>query len=50
MWLWVAIEPKNNQILALTISKERNMLIVEKFISGLVKIHGKYSVSTDGGT
>ena len=38
IWLWVAIEPKNKQILALTISIERNMLIAEKFISGLVKI------------
>ncbi|MBA3750663.1 MAG: hypothetical protein H0X03_07225 [Nitrosopumilus sp.] len=44
------IEPKNRQILALSISKERNMLIAEKFISGLVRIHGKNPVSTDGGT
>lgn len=50
IWLWVAIEPKNKQILALNISKERNMLIAERFISGLVKIHGKHPVSTDGGT
>ncbi len=48
--MWVAIEPKNRQILALNISKERNMLIAEKFLSGLVKVHGKHSVSTDGGT
>jgi putative transposase len=50
IWIWVAIEPKNSQILALSISKERNMLIAEKFLSGLVKIHGKHPVSTDGGT
>src|SRR5215210_2043659 len=50
VWLWVAIEPENRQILALTISKERNMLVAEKFLSGLVKIHGKHTVSTDGGT
>ena len=50
VWLWVAIEPKNKQILALSISKERNMLIAERFISGLVKGHGKHPVSTDGGT
>ncbi len=50
VWLWVAIEPKNKQILALSISKERNMLIAERFISGLVKAHGKHPVSTDGGT
>ena len=50
IWLWVAIEPKNRQILALSITKERNMLIVERFLSGLVKIHGNHPVSTDGGT
>jgi putative transposase len=49
-WLWVAIEPKNNQILALTISKERNMFVAERFIAGLVNTHGKHPVSTDGGT
>ena len=26
------------------------MLIAERFLSGLVKIHGKHSISTDGGT
>ncbi len=50
IWLWVAIEPENRQILALSISKERNMLIAERFILGLVKAHGKHPVSTDGGT
>ena len=43
IWLWVAIEPRNRQILALNISKER-------FISGLVRNLGKYPVSTDRGT
>ena len=51
IWLWIAIEPENRQILALSISKERNMLIAERFISSLVQIHGKqHPVSTDGGT
>ncbi|WP_415309613.1 DDE-type integrase/transposase/recombinase [Candidatus Nitrosocosmicus sp. FF01] len=50
IWLWVAIEPDNRQILALSVSKERNMFVAERFISGLVKIHGKHPVSTDGGT
>ena len=50
IWLWVAIEPENRQILALNISKERNMLIAERFIADLVRIHGKHPVSTDGGT
>jgi putative transposase len=50
IWLWVAIEPENRQILALSISKERNMFVAERFIAGLVKEHGKHLVSTDGGT
>ncbi|WP_458720818.1 DDE-type integrase/transposase/recombinase [Candidatus Nitrosocosmicus sp. R] len=50
IWLWVAIEPQNRQILALSISKERNMFVAERFLSGIVKIHGKHPVSTDGGT
>ena len=50
VWLWVAIEPKDRRILALTISKERSMLVAERFIFGLVKAHGKHPVSTDGGT
>ena len=50
IWLWVAIEPQNRQILALNISKERNMFIAERFIADLVRIHRKHPVSTDGGT
>ena len=49
-WIWVAIEPKNCQILALSISKERNMLIAERFLSSIVENYGKNIVSTDGGT
>ena len=50
IWLWVAIESETRQILALSISKERNMFVAERYLSGLVKIHGKHPVSTDGGT
>ena len=50
VWLWVAIEPKNKQILALSISKERNMFVAERFISKLIMIYGSHPVSTDGGT
>jgi putative transposase len=49
IWLWVAIEQKNKQILALSISKKRNMFVAERFIEGLAKNHGKHPVSTDGG-
>jgi putative transposase len=31
-WIWIAIEPENKQILALTISKERNMFVAERFL------------------
>ena len=50
VWLWVAIEPKDRRILALTVSKERNMFVAERFISGLVNAYGKHRASTDGGT
>ena len=39
IWFWIAIEPENRRILALTISTERNMLIADRFWSGLVKLH-----------
>ena len=50
IWLWVAIEPENRQILALSISIERNMLIAERFLSNVIRHYGKHPVSTDGGT
>ncbi|MGI0001288.1 MAG: DDE-type integrase/transposase/recombinase [Nitrososphaeraceae archaeon] len=50
IWLWIAIEPKNRQILAASISKERNMFVADRFISGLVETYGKHGISTDGGT
>ena len=50
VWLWAAIEPKNRKILAITVYKERNMFVAERFIAGLAKAHGKHPVSTDGGT
>ena len=50
IWLWVAIEPENGQILAQNITQERNMLIAERFLSGVVRNYGNHPVSTDGGT
>lgn len=52
IWLWlVAIEPENREILAVTVTRERNTLIAEKFISDIVVIYDKHPVSTDrGGT
>jgi putative transposase len=51
IWLWVAtIVPEDKQILALSISKERNMFVAERFISKLVMTYEAHPVSTDGGT
>jgi putative transposase len=51
IWLWVAtIGLESKEILGIRISKERNMLLAEQFISSLVKIHGQHPVSTDEGT
>ena len=38
IWLWITIEPENKQILALTISKERNMFVAEHFLSDIVRL------------
>jgi putative transposase len=41
-------EPKDRAILSLTVSKERNMFVAERFAAGLVRTHGKHEASTDG--
>ncbi|MGD9535394.1 MAG: hypothetical protein AB7V56_16685 [Candidatus Nitrosocosmicus sp.] len=41
---------ENKQIHAISISKERNMLIAERFISDLVTKYRNLPVSTDGGS
>jgi putative transposase len=48
IWLWVAIDAKSKEILALSISKERNMFVAERFLAGLVKGYRRHPVSTDG--
>ena len=40
VWLWIAIENDNREILQISISKERNMFVAERFISNLVKRYG----------
>src|SRR5918911_5197510 len=41
IWLLIAIEPENKQILALYLSKERNMFVVaEHFLSDVVHNYG----------
>jgi len=43
------LEPENKQILAQSISKERNKFVAKKFISKLVVTCGSHSVSTADG-
>jgi putative transposase len=50
IWLWVVIEPNDKEILAVDISKERNMFVAERFLSHLLDKYGKHQVSSDGGT
>jgi putative transposase len=49
-WLWFCIEPIHRSVLGIYISKERNMLVAEKFIRTLVEKYGRHPVYTDGGT
>ncbi len=43
------IEPGNKEILVITVSKERNMFVAERFLlSDLIKTFEKYPVSTEG--
>ena len=40
IWLGVVIKPKDREILAVDISKERNMFIAEQFLSAYYKNMG----------
>ena len=48
VWLWVAIEPANMEILSISLSKERNTFAAERFLYRLLEKHGEHPVSTDG--
>jgi putative transposase len=48
-WLWIAVEPIHRQILGVYI-KHRNMIVAESFLRSLIKIYGKHTVYSDGGT
>jgi putative transposase len=49
-WLWVVVEPIHKQILGVYISRHRNMIIAEAFLSSLIRIYGRHTVYSDGGT
>jgi putative transposase len=41
IWLWVVIEPIDKEILlSFDISKERNMFVVERYLSNVIKEYG----------
>ena len=42
-------KPGNSRTFLANKSKESNMFVAERFLSGVVKIHGKHPLSTDGG-
>jgi putative transposase len=49
-WLWIAVEPIHRQILGVYISRHRNMLVAEAFLRSLMRIYGKHTVYSDGGS
>ena len=49
-WLWVAVKPIHKQILGVYISRHKNMIVAEAFLSSLIRMYGKHTVYSDGGT
>ena len=47
IWLWVVMDNKTMRILRLSISKERNMFVAERFVANLIKNHGKPPIATE---
>ena len=47
IWLWVAMDNKTKRILRLSISKERNMFVAERFVADLIKNHDKYPIAIE---
>jgi putative transposase len=50
IWLWVVIESETKNILGISISKERNMFVAERFLSNIIENYGYHPVSADCGT
>lgn len=51
-WLWVAVvEPIHKQVLGVYVSRHRNnMLVAESFLRTLIKVYGKHTGYSDGGS
>ena len=47
IWLWVVMDNKTMRILRLSISKERNMFVAERFVADLIKNHDKYPIAIE---
>ena len=47
IWLWVVMDNKTKRILRLSISKERNMFVAERFVADLIKNHDKYPIAIE---
>jgi len=47
IWLWVVMDNKTKRILRLSISKERNMFVAERFVANLIRNHGKPPIATE---
>jgi putative transposase len=47
--LWVAIEYETKNIVAIDISKGRNMFVAERFLYDVTKKYGKHPISTTDG-
>jgi transposase-like protein len=47
IWIWVDIEFESKEILGLSISKDTNTFVTERFMSNIVYEYGYHLVSTD---
>ncbi len=43
------VEPKDKEILGMSISKKRNMFVTERFLSDVVEEYGEHPISMDIG-
>ncbi|MDF0682694.1 MAG: hypothetical protein P0116_17175 [Candidatus Nitrosocosmicus sp.] len=48
IWLWLVIELENGQIFTQYVTQKVIKFLVDRNISDLFKVYGKYPVSTDG--
>ncbi len=49
IWLWVVIDSEDKEILAFSISKERNKCLLLNIFWSIIQEYGKHPVSTDDG-